>query len=57
MVSREQLEKNQVLIYTLGLVVSTRVVLIWPEFSASLDQIISFVHTILMFDKMLAGPL
>ncbi|MEG6520794.1 hypothetical protein [Desulfotomaculum sp. 1211_IL3151] len=56
MLSREQLEKNQVWFYALTLVIATGVGLLWSEFATKLDRTISFVLAILMYGMFTQIP-
>ncbi|OIB00615.1 arsenic resistance protein [Paenibacillus sp. LC231] len=56
MVSREQLEKNQVWLYALVLILATGIGLLWPETSASFDRVISIVLAILMYGMFTQIP-
>ncbi|WP_373231820.1 arsenic resistance protein [Cohnella sp.] len=56
MVSREQLEKNQVWLYALALIIAAGLGLLWPESSARLDRMISFVLAILMYGMFAQIP-
>ncbi|ARR10801.1 arsenic resistance protein [Paenibacillus bovis] len=56
MSSREQLEKNQVWLYALALIIAAGVGLIWPKSSASLNHIISFVLAVLMYGMFAQIP-
>lgn len=56
MISREQLEKNQVWLYVLVLIIAAGFGLLWPTFSESLDCMISYVLAILMFGMFAQIP-
>jgi ACR3 family arsenite efflux pump ArsB len=49
MITREQLEKNQVFIYALVLMLAAGIGLLWPEFTSRLDRAISLVLAVLMY--------
>ena len=52
MISREQLEKNQVWLYAFVLIIAAGFGLLWPESSESLDRMISVVLAILMYGRV-----
>ncbi|SDX18921.1 Arsenite efflux pump ArsB, ACR3 family [Marininema mesophilum] len=54
--SREQLEKNQIWIYALALIIAAVIGLIWPKSSENLDYTISFVLAILMYGMFAQIP-
>jgi len=56
MVSREQLEKNQVWFYAVALLIAVGYGLVWPEASEKLDRMISFVLAILMYGMFAQIP-
>ncbi|MCG5254763.1 arsenic resistance protein [Brevibacillus agri] len=56
MISREQLEKNQVWLYAFVLVIAAGFGLLWPESGESLDRTISFVLAILMYGMFAQIP-
>lgn len=56
MISREQLEKNQVWLYALALIIAAGFGLLWPEASGNLDRMISFVLAFLMYGMFAQIP-
>ncbi|MGK9250269.1 arsenic resistance protein [Paenibacillus humicus] len=56
MISREQIEKNQVWIYATTLILAAGIGLLLPQFSAKLDHLISFVLAALMFGMFTQIP-
>ncbi|WP_039961411.1 arsenic resistance protein [Brevibacillus sp. BC25] len=56
MISREQLEKNQVWLYAFVLIIAAGTGLLWPESSKSLDSMISFILAILMYGMFAQIP-
>ncbi|USG68474.1 arsenic resistance protein [Brevibacillus ruminantium] len=56
MISREQLEKNQVWLYAFVLIIAAVYGLLRPESSESLDRMISFVLAILMYGMFAQIP-
>lgn len=56
MISREQLERNQVWLYAFILMIAAGLGLLWPEFSKNLDRMISFVLAILMYGMFAQTP-
>jgi ACR3 family arsenite efflux pump ArsB len=56
MISREQLENNQVWLYALTLIAATGIGLLWPTFSSRLDSTISFILAILMYGMFAQIP-
>jgi ACR3 family arsenite transporter len=56
MISREQLENNQVWLYVIVLMIAAGVGLIVPDFGAQLDATISFVIAILMYSMFSQIP-
>jgi ACR3 family arsenite transporter len=51
MITRENLEKRQILIYAVTLIVAAMVGMIWPTFSTPLGDITSMVIAILLFSN------
>lgn len=56
MISREQIEKNQVWLYFITLAIAAGLGLLWPEFGSRLDVAISFVLAILMYGMFTQIP-
>jgi len=56
MFSREQLEKNQVWLYALALIIAAGFGLLWPEASGNLDRMISFILAVLMYGMFTQIP-
>lgn len=56
MISREQLEKNQVWLYAFVLIIAAGTGLLWPESSESLDRMISFILAILLYGMFTQIP-
>ncbi|MFE4570998.1 arsenic resistance protein [Paenibacillus chitinolyticus] len=56
MISREQLEKNQVWLYAFVLIIAAGFGLLWPDSSENLDRMISFVLAILMYGMFAQIP-
>lgn len=56
MISREQIEHNQVWLYALVLIIAAGLGLLWPESSESLDRMISFVLAILLYGMFTQIP-
>lgn len=56
MISRKKLENNQVWLYTLTLIIAAGIGFLWPAFSASLDDAVSFVLAVLMYSMFTQIP-
>ncbi|MFE6798345.1 arsenic resistance protein [Paenibacillus chitinolyticus] len=56
MISREQLEKNQVWLYAFVLIIAAGFGLLWPDSSENLDRMISLVLAILMYGMFAQIP-
>ncbi|SHE15423.1 Uncharacterised protein [Chlamydia abortus] len=56
MISREQLEMNQVWLYALALMIAAGFGLLWPEAGENLNRVISFVLAILMYGMFAQIP-
>lgn len=56
MISREQLDKNQVWLYALALMIAAGFGLLWPGAGENLDRMISFVLAILMYGMFAQIP-
>ncbi|GKS13448.1 arsenic resistance protein [Paenibacillus chitinolyticus] len=56
MISRDQLEKNQVWLYAFVLIIAAGFGLLWPDSSENLDRMISFVLAILMYGMFAQIP-
>lgn len=56
MVAREHLEKNQIFLYALTLMLAAGIGLLWPEFSARFDGAIFLVLAVLMYGMFAQIP-
>lgn len=56
MISRKKLENNQVWLYTLTQIIAAGIGFLWPAFSASLDDAVSFVLAVLMYSMFTQIP-
>lgn len=56
MINREKLEKNQVWVYIVTIIIAAGIGLLWPTFSSKLDAAITFVLAILMYGMFTQIP-